>query len=590
MASGRIADTAAQAAARRAQDELLDMLTFSPEDGRIWLHGKRMMMLDVSSFGALRDELVGRLGPRGARSVLTRIGYASGISDANLIRQRWPTEFRRHAYIGSHLHRLEGITQVEPVRVNWDPERGHFDAEYHWRHTIEDDVNIRSHGLGTEPACWMEAGYATGYVSRMCDQLILFREIECRSMGSQQCRVIAAPAAEFDAVDEELEYLGLPARSRRGRTRPDPRAAVDVLMPSAAEPQPRPAQVGDRPIVGESAAVTAALQLVERVAPTTATVLILGESGVGKELFARALHQLGKRARKPFVAVNCGAIPDTLIEAELFGVERGAFTGASQSRPGRFERAAGGTLFLDEIATLSAVAQTRLLRVLQENEVERVGGTRVIPVDVRVVAATNAPLRQAVEEGRFREDLFFRLNVFPVELPPLRDRRDDIPLLVAHFLRRFNASHGKAVTRLTQRALQALLTFRYPGNVRELEKIIERAVILADGDTADLAHILSSDETPDRSLLFLGSDGKLGPSRTSGGARGLAPQLDLDALAVALLQRCEREGSTDLQAVSAELLARVAQKAVARCGGNVSAAARRLGLKRHQLEYRLGKS
>ena len=590
MPSGRAADAAGQAAARQAQAELLEMLTFSPEDGRIWLHAKRMMMLDVSSFGTLRDELMARLGPRGARSVLTRIGYASGISDADMIRQRWPTDFHSHAYIGSHLHRLEGITQIEPVRVNWDPERGHFDAEYRWRHTIEDDVNIRSHGLGTEPACWMEAGYATGYVSRMCDQLILFREIECRSMGSQDCRVIAAPAAAWDDIDEDLDYFGLPARPRRGRARPTPRAAVEVLTPPDNDPEPRRAvQTGDRPIVGESAAVTAALHLLERVAPTTATVLILGESGVGKELFARALHQLSRRASAPFIAVNCGAIPETLIEAELFGVERGAFTGASHSRPGRFERAAGGTLFLDEIATLSPVAQTRLLRVLQENEIERVGGTRVIPVDVRVVAATNTPLRRAVEDGRFREDLFFRLNVFPVELPPLRDRRDDIPLLVAHFLRRFNASHGKSVTRLTQRALQALLTFRYPGNVRELEKIIERAVILADGDTADLAHILSSDETPDASLLFLGPDGKLGPSRDSQRATGLASPLDLDALAEALLERCEDGGMVDLQEVSAQLLTRVAEKAVARSGGNVSAAARRLGLKRHQLEYRLGR-
>ena len=521
MTSGSAPDTAAQIAARQAQAELLEMLTFSPEDGRIWLHGKRMMMLDVSSFGALRDELMARLGPRGARSVLTRIGYASGISDADMIRQRWPTDFRNHAYIGSHLHRLEGITQIEPVRVNWDPDRGHFDAEYRWRHTIEDDVNIRSHGLGTEPACWMEAGYATGYVSRMCDQLILFREIECRSMGSQDCRVIAAPASAWDDIDEDLDHLGLPLPSRRGRARPDPRAAVEVSVPPAGDAPQLPAvQTGDRPIVGESAAVTAALHLLKRVAPTTATVLILGESGVGKELFARALHQLSRRARAPFIAVNCGAIPETLIEAELFGVERGAFTGASQSRPGRFERAVGGTLFLDEIATLSAVAQTRLLRVLQENEIERVGGTRVIPVDVRVVAATNTPLRRAVEDGRFREDLFFRLNVFPVELPPLRDRRDDIPLLVAHFLRRFNASHGKSVTRLTQRALQALLSFRYPGNVRQLEKIIERAVILADGDTADLAHILSSDEVPTRRCCSLGWTASSGHRATADGRRG----------------------------------------------------------------------
>ena len=187
------------------------------------------------------------------------------------------------------------------------------------------------------------------------------------------------------------------------------------MPPAGDAPQLPAVQTGDRPIVGESAAVTAALHLLKRVAPTTATVLILGESGVGKELFARALHQLSRRARAPFIAVNCGAIPETLIEAELFGVERGAFTGASQSRPGRFERAVGGTLFLDEIATLSAVAQTRLLRVLQENEIERVGGTRVIPVDVRVVAATNTPLRRAVEDGRFREicssgSTFFRSN------------------------------------------------------------------------------------------------------------------------------------------------------------------------------------
>lgn len=183
-----------------------------------------------------------------------------------------------------------------------------------------------------------------------------------------------------------------------------------------------------------SAALRAAYHMLERVAATKAAVLFAGESGTGKELFANALHELSRRANKPFVAINCAAIPDTLVEAELFGVERGAYTGATSSRAGRFERASGGTLFLDEIASLSLVAQGKLLRAVQEGEIERVGGSNARSVDVRVVAATNVDLRAEVEARRFREDLFFRLNVFPIDLPPLRDRRDDIPLLMDHFL------------------------------------------------------------------------------------------------------------------------------------------------------------
>jgi two-component system, NtrC family, response regulator HydG len=207
--------------------------------------------------------------------------------------------------------------------------------------------------------------------------------------------------------------------------------------------------------------------MLERVAPTTAAVLFTGESGTGKELFANNLHTLSPRANKPFVAINCAAIPETLIEAELFGVERGAYTGATNSRAGRFERASGGTLFLDEIGALSLVAQGKLLRAIQEGEIERVGGSNAKSVDVRIVAATNVDLRADVKARRFREDLFFRLNVFPIDLPPLRERRDDIPLLMEHLLALYSSRHKRRFTGFTRRAVEALLNYDYAGNVRD---------------------------------------------------------------------------------------------------------------------------
>jgi two-component system, NtrC family, response regulator HydG len=222
---------------------------------------------------------------------------------------------------------------------------------------------------------------------------------------------------------------------------------------------------GDAPadeMVGVSSAFKAACHMLTRVAPTKASVLFTGESGVGKEMFASTLHRISPRAAKPFVAVNCAAIPDALVESELFGVERGAFTGASVSRAGRFERADGGTLFLDEIGTLSLVAQGKLLRALQEGEVERVGGTRTIKVDVRVVAATNVDLRDAVKAGRFREDLFYRLNVYPIHLPPLRERREDIPLLMSHFLHLYGRTHGRKLAGYTPSGGEGAAGLRVP--------------------------------------------------------------------------------------------------------------------------------
>jgi len=239
-------------------------------------------------------------------------------------------------------------------------------------------------------------------------------------------------------------------------------------------------------IVGASPPLRTVLSLVSKVAPTDSTVLITGETGTGKELIARAIHKRSPRSARAFVAVNCAAIPSSLIASELFGHERGAFTGALQRRQGRFELADGGTLFLDEIGELPAETQIMLLRVLQEREFERVGGSGPVRVNVRVIAATNRDLHAAVADGSFRADLFYRLNVFPVDVPPLRDRRPDVPLLVDYFTHRNAQRVGKRIRRLTQATSTLLQSYDWPGNIRELQNVIERAVIVSDSDTLSI--------------------------------------------------------------------------------------------------------
>ncbi len=240
------------------------------------------------------------------------------------------------------------------------------------------------------------------------------------------------------------------------------------------------AEVAETPgdMVGQSGPLKDVHSLVAKVAPTSSTVLIRGESGTGKELVARAVHDQSKRKGKPFIKVICAALPETLIESELFGYEKGAFTGAAASKPGRFELADGGTIFLDEIGDLSPATQVKLLRILQDRQLERLGGVQTIRVDVRVLAATHRDLEALVKEGKFREDLFYRLNVVPVRVPSLRERKDDIPLLAEHFLQRYRKEHGKPSIRMDAKAVEALRSYEWPGNVRELQNVVERLVVL----------------------------------------------------------------------------------------------------------------
>lgn len=290
---------------------------------------------------------------------------------------------------------------------------------------------------------------------------------------------------ETDFEESDLKLLQVFATlaagaARNAREHQDLKRRFEVLRDAATR---------DSTIIGKSALLRAALDLCERVAPSSATVLILGETGTGKELCARHIHEASRRAEEPFVAINCAALPEALLESELFGHEKGGFTGAHAQRKGWFELAGGGTLFLDEIGDISRSTQAKLLRVIQEKEFVRVGGTTTIPCDVRLITATNRNLKHMMLDGLFREDLFYRLSVFPISTPALRERPEDIPLLVAHFMQRSVSEFGIAAVRVADATIEALARYQWPGNIRELQNVIERSVLLNDGEVLLPCHL-----------------------------------------------------------------------------------------------------
>jgi len=323
---------------------------------------------------------------------------------------------------------------------------------------------------------------------------------------------------------------------------------------------------GERaPLVGQSPGMRQIFDIVARVADSPSTILITGESGTGKELVARAIHRGSTRRDKPLIKVNCAAIPKDLVESELFGYEKGAFTGAVGSKPGRFELADGGTLFLDEIGEVPVEMQVKLLRALQESEFERVGGIKTLKVDVRLVAATNRDLKALIAEGRFREDLYYRLAVVPIALPALRERREDIPLLVEHFVEKYNRRLGKKVERLDDEAMQLLQAYAWPGNIRELENLMERSVLFADGP------VIAAAALPD----VLREKEPAGPP-----IAGVGPLGSLAAPSGASMKEIVRQAQAELER---ELIARALEET----GGNVTRAAKRLQISRKSLQVKM---
>jgi transcriptional regulator with GAF, ATPase, and Fis domain len=490
------------------------------------------------------------------------MGYASGVRDAELARIRAQDSSDIEAFMtGPQLHTLEGIVRVTRIKLELDRVAGKFYGEFLWENSWEGQWHRHYYGIHTDPVCWTQIGYACGYTSAFMGRPILYKEVECVGMGHNNCRIVGKPIEEWEDATEYKHFFN---RESIADQLFDLQTQVVQLRSSIGEKEKLPTDM-----VGDSPSFRAAYELLKQAANNRITVLLLGETGVGKELFARSLHDMGPRRDAPFVAINCAAIPHDLVESELFGVEKGAYTGALVSRPGRFERADGGTLFLDEIGDLPLPAQSKLLRVLQEGELERLGDQKTRKINVRLVAATNSDLQQLVKERKLRSDLYYRLNAYQIDIPPLRERKEDVSLLAKRFLAKYSVIHAKKLRGFTDKAKRALLTYDWPGNIRELQNMVERGVILApSGTRIEVHHLFSSCAEEHAREFGLDTNGALGVNRGES-SKSL----------------CEAvfNGVLTLDQVETMLL----ETAVDKAHGNLSSAARMLGLTRPQLAYRL---
>jgi transcriptional regulator with PAS, ATPase and Fis domain len=380
------------------------------------------------------------------------------------------------------LNRLEGIVRTEVVTLEHETKSARFQQDMFWHDSYVAEQHVHHYGKSNAPVCWSLVGYASGYASACLGQEIYFQEHECLAQGAAHCTVVGKDASSWG---EHLEALRADFHGgslgqnvdRRERLVAKRERELNLLRERVAR------HAASRQFIAGSSAMQDVLELAGRVAPLDTTVLICGESGTGKEFIVRMIHDQSSRATGPFVSINCAALTETLLESELFGHVRGAFTGAVRDKAGLFEVATNGTLFLDEIGEVAPTVQAKLLRALQEREIRRVGAERTVKVNARVVAATNRDLRAAVASGAFREDLYFRLGAFVITVPPLRDRREDIPRLAHDFVRRAAQRVKKDVQSVSADAMTALMTYSWPGNVRELEHAVERAVIVARGET-----------------------------------------------------------------------------------------------------------
>ncbi len=471
-----------------------ELLEFDSEEGVVRFAGQRAVIVDGIANGNLRKELVSQFGVSTARAILTRFGYVQGwrMADAMQDLFQWESEEDWHHACG-RVHMLGGMYRLAPGLVGELTEAGltlveSYEAEQHIAHLGKSDTSV----------CWTICGLTSGYLSRALGKEIYVLEDSCIGCGDAACHLLGRTIEEW-GDERALDIRFFHVENLRDWLEPSLHRITEELktaeqklaIKKQAMARVDPSLDNDYGIITRSADMRKVVDLARRIAKVDFTVLITGESGAGKELIAHLIHDESARAAGPFIAVNCGAITETLLESELFGHARGAFSGATQHRIGLFEAANGGVLFLDEIGDVSTGMQVKLLRVLQEHEIRRVGENTSRPVNVRVIAATNRELGTEIEEGRFRMDLFYRLNVVQLHVPPLRNRREDVLPLARILLTRAAQSVSRAVTGLSPRAADQLLRYDWPGNVRELENAMERAVAVGN------ASLVEVDELPE---------------------------------------------------------------------------------------------
>ncbi len=466
-----------------------ELVEFDSDGGTVRFAGERALIIDATAKGTLRKELINHFGLSAARAVLTRFGFVQGWRMAEAMQDLFQWESKEDWQLaGGRIHMLEGMYRLAPGTPGSLIKEGltlvgSYEAEQHIAHLGRSDTSV----------CWTICGLTSGYLSRALGMKMYVLEERCIGRGNSSCHLLARTIEEWgdDRADELRFYRAenlkewlepslhqiTESLKETERKLHERRRALTRMVPDVEDP------LG---MIVRSPAMRRVIDLARRIAKVDSTALITGESGTGKELIAHMIHDESARASGPFIAVNCGAITESLLESELFGHARGAFTGAAHDRAGLFEAANGGTLLLDEIGEVSPGMQVKLLRVLQEREIRRVGENKSRPVNVRVMAATNRELASDIAAGRFRKDLYYRLNVVQVHMPALRDRREDILPLARVLLSDSAERIKRPVTGLSPRAADQLLRYDWPGNVRELENAMERAVALGHASLIEL--------------------------------------------------------------------------------------------------------
>ncbi len=477
----------------KADDLRLDeIVNFS--EGTLTLRGREVVLHSLHAFAQLRKDLIDTVSMEHARSILSRFGYFQGQADASVLLNNFKWDNKEELIrAGCKLHSLEGIARDVINELSYDEGTGTFRMEVSWYDSKKAQEHLYTLGQSSHPICWILAGYFSGFVSLSLGSDIYFIEQSCKAQGNNVCHAIGKDIASWgDELKPYLDYFkSHDIKVKIGKLTEQLRQKSLLLKKYEKEIEALGTTAKPSFIEIHSKAYKQVLLIANKVAPFDSTVLIMGETGAGKEVLAKYIHKLSTRAGEKFVAVNCGALPESLLDSELFGHKAGAFTGAVKDRIGLFESADKGTVFLDEIGDVSPAMQLKILRVLQEREIMRIGESVTRRVDIRIIAATNKNLRELIAQGKFREDLYYRLSVMELNVPPLRERKEDILPLARFFVDRTSKKLHIRNLHIDSSCIDFLQDYSWPGNVRELENVIERAAILSpDGNI--LPHHLPS--------------------------------------------------------------------------------------------------